>query len=256
MILCYDWHMEKENRKRRNTIFQYIQEQNKVSVTELAGMLGVTKETIRLDLEYLEHSGKITRIRGGAILCEDPQEVPVQFRKETQEEEKKKIAKAAISYVEDHSTIYLDASTTVLSLLPYLNAKKNLTIFTNSTLVASQLEKQTVYLLGGLYYAKGSRTTGTRAAEEIQNEYFDLCFMSCDGIAGKNGLATGFAEEVSLMRTAVEHSSKCILLADSTKFTKRAPHQFSKITDFDVVITTANAKQSVEDLDIKKIVFA
>ncbi len=251
--------MEKENQKRRKQIFSYIEEKQKVMVSELADHFCVTKETIRLDLDYLEKKGVVTRIHGGVLLKENPREIPLEYRIREQSDEKRKIASVAIQYVKNDQTIYMDASSSVLLLAHLLRSKKNLTIYTNSIQLANIANHNghKVFLIAGIYYAEGQRTTGGQAAESIQNEYFDACFMSCDGLCGKNGVATGYLEEVVLLRRAVEHSTKKILLADCTKLSKKASHQFAKTSDFDVLITTKPEKtEIIEDLDFRNIKIA
>lgn len=53
--------------ERQSFIFNYITKNNKVTVNELSGMLLISKETIRTDLNEMNESGLIKRCHGGAI---------------------------------------------------------------------------------------------------------------------------------------------------------------------------------------------
>lgn len=54
--------------ERRNQILAWLDEQERVTVNGLASALGVTKETIRTDLNTLARQGLIQRCHGGAII--------------------------------------------------------------------------------------------------------------------------------------------------------------------------------------------
>lgn len=58
--------------ERHFRIISLLREKNFAEVSELAGLLGVSQETIRRDLTMLETLGQLSRVRGGAALvCDD-----------------------------------------------------------------------------------------------------------------------------------------------------------------------------------------
>ena len=57
------------NVERKNTIATWLLERGRVNVAALAEALGVTKETIRRDLNELEKEGVAQRTHGGAVLA-------------------------------------------------------------------------------------------------------------------------------------------------------------------------------------------
>lgn len=64
--------MKRNIGSRRNQIVSLLQEQKNINVSGLSKALGVTKETIRKDLDYLERKGVLNRTHGGAVLCRNP----------------------------------------------------------------------------------------------------------------------------------------------------------------------------------------
>ena len=100
--------------KRRQSLVQILQTQAGTRAPELAKALGVSKGTIRNDLNALEEEGLLTRVHGGAILRRQPSQFDSSFGNRFQEhaESKLAIARTAAEHVEDGTSIMLDASTT------------------------------------------------------------------------------------------------------------------------------------------------
>jgi len=88
-----------------------------VRVEELAHQLKVSPATIRRDLDELESLGEIRRVHGGAISTGSRLEEPL-FDDKTSvaAREKRRIAEAALKYVQPNDTVFLDGGSTVLEL--------------------------------------------------------------------------------------------------------------------------------------------
>ena len=54
--------------QREEQILQLLEQHGSVEVSQLCNLFGVTKMTIRRDLDKLENEGKISRTHGGAVL--------------------------------------------------------------------------------------------------------------------------------------------------------------------------------------------
>ena len=59
--------------ERKNRILSILQTEKKVVVSELSKLFSVSEETIRRDLEKLEHEGLVVKAYGGAVLNENAQ---------------------------------------------------------------------------------------------------------------------------------------------------------------------------------------
>ena len=55
------------NQKRRAEIAKMIEEQQAVTNKELMDNFGISIETVRRDLNYLESQGVLTKVYGGAV---------------------------------------------------------------------------------------------------------------------------------------------------------------------------------------------
>lgn len=56
------------NQERRNQIVELINQKRTIKNTELIERFGISIETVRRDLEYLENQGCLQRVYGGAVL--------------------------------------------------------------------------------------------------------------------------------------------------------------------------------------------
>ncbi|MFR5523738.1 MAG: DeoR family transcriptional regulator [[Clostridium] innocuum] len=83
--------MEKRLEKRLDEISNYLLSHGKASVKELSDCFGVTMETIRKDLEFLQRKGILFRTHGGAVLRNSFTDVPIDVRTQEKIEVKKAI---------------------------------------------------------------------------------------------------------------------------------------------------------------------
>ena len=139
--------------ERYQKIMELIRQQQSVKVTELQAMFHVSDETIRRDLAALEQQGLLRCIHGGAVYdAFTAKEYHVDVRIQTNPLEKEAICREASKLIRDGESLAIEASTTTLPLGPLLAQKNNLTVVTNSILLANQISENTnneVILAGG-----------------------------------------------------------------------------------------------------------
>src|SRR5688572_14436906 len=139
--------------ERQARIAEVARSAGRVENIDLAARLGVTPETVRRDLSTLERRGVVRRVHGGAIPVERLGFEPaVAERSLAHREEKDRIAELALEEVPEEGAILLDSGTTTAQLAERLPADRQLTVITNSLLIASALAGRsglTLHLLGG-----------------------------------------------------------------------------------------------------------
>ena len=124
---------------RREEILQRLKKTNEVSVHALAADFHVSDMTIRRDLHRLEEQGLLTVHYGGATLRKNhPNMVDFSDRSDTADPYKRAIAHTAAGYIQPDDVIYLDTSTTILSMLSFL-PDCPFTVVTNALPVLQQL---------------------------------------------------------------------------------------------------------------------
>lgn len=208
--------------ERRDLILQVLNEKKYTNVTELAEQLHFSESTIRRDLKKLEQERMVYCSHGGITSNIHPNlETPLQLRLATNRHTKSVIARRAAEMVEDNMIVMMDASTSVMEMIPYLRGKKNLTIITcclSTAIQVSELLDCTLICTGGKYHAPVASLVGVSAEATIKNWFADIMFFSVHSIDAQNGL-TDQGEEVAHMKSAMlSQSRKSVLLADSSKF--------------------------------------
>ena len=89
-----------------------------ILISTMSQKLNCSEETIRRDLKEMESQNKLKRIHGGAFLPDaDDKGAPVQLRETFFSQEKERLAACAINrFIKEGDTIFLDCSTTCLTL--------------------------------------------------------------------------------------------------------------------------------------------
>ena len=208
--------------ERRQSLIQLLQRQPGLRVPELAESLGVSRGTIRNDLDALEEEGILYRVYGGAVLTKQPSFFDSSFGLRFRERAQAKllIAREAAKLVTDGGSIFLDASTTVYYLAQQLYQYHRLRVLTNGIDVARLLAKDptnTVVLLGGVLNPEGSSVSGNFGEQSIRNLHVEKAFVSCSGLSLERGMTDVHLAEAELKSLAIASAREIIALVDSSK---------------------------------------
>lgn len=227
-------------KERQNRILEIVKERKYCTVNYLSKHLFVAAITIRRDLTEMELAGLITRCHGGATIPEyENREVPFGLRNKNNFSIKEKLAKQAAKLIHTGDVVFLDASSTVSHMAEYISADQNITVITNSILIAQKLNEKHVhcYLTGGTLVENSYALVGSVAEQALSGIYANICFFSAQGIDG-NGIISDQSEaESSLRRLMIKNSEKQYFLFDSSKYGKRFTFQICSVQDIRDVIT-------------------
>ena len=140
-----------ENRK--NEILIYINQHDFADVDTLTTRFGVSRVTIRKDLDQMAKEGLITRTYGGASKINSPSLITIQNTNNiasSLELTERKIAKAAADMIEENDIVLINSSLTASYVIEYLG-NKHVTIVTNniSILTRNRHPNTTLILTGG-----------------------------------------------------------------------------------------------------------
>lgn len=211
--------------ERRQNIVRLLSDQPGIRVPEMAEIFGVSDGTIRNDLNALEDSGKLQRVRGGAVVinaqessgAHDPV-TPVDAV--AYADLKQRIARWAAETVEEGDTIFLDASSTVRFMVPYLSECKRLTLVTNGLETARQLARETIHpvvLVGGMVNRSGNATTSLIGLPMLKNLNIRTAYVSCIGFDVQAGLTERLIEEAQLKEALLTSIPHVMALVGSNK---------------------------------------
>jgi len=225
---------------RRNQIMQLLQENNSMSVEDIAKHFEVTPTSIRRDLAYLEENNFITRSRGYAQISDYPNVSDFNIRSNFKFDEKMQIAKKAIEYISSRDTIILDSGTTTLALAQQLRTKdlQKLNIITNSIPIAVTLSsKFQVFLSGGVVQEDNMALIGPETDHYFRSVSCDKVFIGATGIRQNQGLTASSPFHVSVKKQMIEAAREVYALIDSSKFNVSGVNVFCEFQYIDHLIT-------------------
>lgn len=224
---------------RRQLIVEAVMTEGAVRIEDLTGRFGISLMTAHRDIDDLVERGLLHKTRG--VVSAAPTSLVESsdlYRATRQQAEKQAIASCAAAWIEPGQSLFLDDSTTVLQLARYLPAKAPLTVITNSLTLMNDLKDTrdiTLLGLGGQYHNWCNAFMGRMTRSAIAGLRADCFFVSMSAIMDGQVFHQS-AETVETKRAMFDAAERRILLADHTKFDRRALYSFARLTEFDAVI--------------------
>lgn len=210
--------------ERRNLILSQLQAEKKVVVSELSSKFGVSEETIRRDLDKLDREGFAVKSYGGAVIREEQAvDFPFQIRQKFNVLGKQAMAELVSPLIHAGEHLFLDASSTALTVSKALKEKSALTVVTNSLEILAQLSDVSdwrVICIGGEMSENYLAFLGSIAERQIRQYYVDTMIFSCKALDMELGPMESRLEFAGIKQEMAERSKRRILVADSSKFDK------------------------------------
>jgi DeoR/GlpR family transcriptional regulator of sugar metabolism len=226
--------------QRQTEILEYIKKYQTISVRQIVKQFYISEATARRDLDALVKTGLVRRVFGGATLVEgSDKQVPLFVREREYESEKDALCRYASAFIQDGDILFLDGSSTVQFLLPYLKKFKEIIVVTNGLKIARLLSEIhiKVYLAGGLLMENSSVLIGQDTEEFIERFNADLCILSCKGLSEDGKLTDTSYEETKLRKRYLKNAKKKLVLMTSNKVGKKYIHTLCKADEVDRLIT-------------------
>ena len=228
--------------QRRQAILAEVRKTSAVSAEKLAGMFGVSVETIRRDLRGLRDQGLLERVYGGALSVRSS-EGTFAARSTRHHDRKRAIAALAAGLVGPQDTIVIDIGTTALEVARALPADFRGRVLTNSVPVAMELsgrDQVELLLSGGQVRPGDAACYGAQADAFFAQVYADKAFLGSGGVHPAAGLTDYYPHEVAARRVMLAHAGASYVLADSSKLGQVAVHRVCALTQVTAVITNAD----------------
>ncbi len=244
------------NKEREKYILERLVANKQVTVKELAAQLYASEPSIRRDLQSLENQNLLRRVHGGAILLESALselKIPFAIRELEQSDAKIIMAKKAIELVNDNDVIFLDASSTVYTLIPFLATRKNITVITNSIKALNKLAEYNINAIstGGKLLNSHFALYGEEAYTIIDTFNADIAFFSCRGLSRDGKLSDIHARENNVRKKMIANSKKRYLLCASDKIGKLYFHNLCTTNDLTGIICEVPLPDNFKFLETK-----
>lgn len=234
--------------ERHQLILRLLEERGSLRTTDLAVELAVTDETVRRDFQVLADAHQLARTHGGATsLSGRPKLQSFTERRGIRVDQKRAIAKAALSLIEPGMTYAFDSSTTAFELvlmLPDLPYR----VVTNAYAVMDHLIRMDhveLVITGGKYQPKSQTFVGRDSAAALRRHKINIAFVSCVGMDVQRGASESFEEQAGFKEVLADIAEEVVLLMDSKKLNQRAEHFFAETRCITRVITDSGADPEI-----------
>lgn len=237
--------------ERFEFIIKQLKSNPSVRLDQLSKALGVSEYTIRRDLESLDKSGLLTKVRGGAI-PHSPNAHSFRERIHVSEQEKQVIAEKAVSLIKPNSTILLDGGTTTYALAALLDMP--LTVITNNIPVAALLagrKDMDVLITGGKILSDSLVTAGSYAIQLLEQSHVDICFVGVCSLHHEIGVSSIDFFECEMKRAMVNCADKVVALTGHTKIGTAEPYKICSINKLDIIVTEIEPENEIFDPYLK-----
>ena len=227
------------NRIRQDRIKEYIEEKNVVSIKELQELFPeVSLMTIHRDLDVLENTGAIVKFRGGARSVRYAGDPEFNVRMRDNNSGKLLIARKAMELIQPHSSIFLDASTTNLTLARTL-PDINLNIFTTGPSIALELcrlHNPVVTLCCGTINRKNLALSGQNTLEMLEKINIDMAFIGVSGCSVDSGFTCGTEGDMLVKRLVIQKARTSVVMCTQEKLRCLMPYTLATMKDVDYLI--------------------
>jgi DeoR/GlpR family transcriptional regulator of sugar metabolism len=231
--------MVPEERERK--ILDLLEDQGKIAVPLLVARLNVSEATIRRDLGRLAARHAIQRVHGGAMSLNGVElEPPVLKRASLHAAEKHRIGEVAAGLIANGDTVTLLGGSTTLEVSLHLREKKNLTVITDSLLIAQNVVKQAninLIVLGGGVDSSELKMEGSLTQLCLRELHANKLIFGVRAVNFNQGLMLDRMPEVTIFRECMKAAAEAILVVDHSKFGQVATAVLGPLTAVSRVVT-------------------
>ena len=234
--------------RRRAEIMRLLLETGTAQIKDLAQAMDVSLMTIHRDLNDLQDQGLVRRIRG-AVSAEKSMLVESNYiyRARQHVDEKRRLARAAVSHVEPGNAVIWDDSSTTFHVCDFIEQVTPVTVITNALPVMERLRETTdveLIGLGGKFHRRYNGFFGLACENMIKTFHVDVALLSTTTIQG-GSLYTQDEEVVRTKQSMMAIARKKILLVDESKFHFSALNYVVDVAAFDVVLISRNVSPEI-----------
>ena len=194
----------------------------------------------------MEQRGLLRRSHGGAVSVKRVTgELSMTERQLINQEAKTAIARAAAKRIQPGETIFIDASSTALTMIPYI-PEHELTVITNSHDVMGAMgamDHVDLICTGGLFEPRSRSMIGLTAEKTLRRYKIHRMFFSGSGLDLSRGISERNSRQAAFKERVIEYSEDVCMLADASKIGQRSAFFYAECQDLTSLITTKDADE-------------
>lgn len=231
---------------RQQALLGQIRSSGRGDVEGLARSFDVTPQTIRRDLGVLCRLRLLLRVHGGAVapggVSQSDQLVNIDYdtRRLLGFEAKLAIGRLASRIIPNDASLFINIGTTTEQVANNLVNHLGLFVISNNINITNTLrrcESMQVMTAGGLVRRDDGGIVGD-ATEDFVNQFkVDYAVIGCSGIEEDGTVLEFDIREVRVTRAMISNARSVILVADGSKFERKAPVRLGNVGQLDHVVT-------------------
>ncbi|WP_407320260.1 DeoR/GlpR family DNA-binding transcription regulator [Isoptericola halotolerans] len=233
--------------ERRSALLDHVAAHGSARVVDLASALGVSRMTVRRDIDELAEQGRLRKVHGGVMTIDgDPSRLP-STGWDARTAEKEAIAEAAAALVEPGMSVGVSGGSTAWHVARRLRAVPDVTVVTNSLPVADLFDDEAfvaesrsahVVLTGGVR-TPARALVGPVAVRTLELLHCDVVFVGVHGLDPRAGLTTPNLLEAETNRALLAAGGRAVVVADHSKWRMVSLTTVADLESADVVISDA-----------------
>lgn len=234
--------------ERHGRILNLIAATSAVGVSELASELGVSKQTVRRDLDELSGSGRINRTYGGGAVRPVGVEPTFSERTRTANEERAVIGRLAVSLLSENDVLMIGTGATALGFAQELvKSFERFHVFTNNvgvgTILAPNPNISVVLTPGNLDHREGC-VHGPETLAFIDKFRADVAIYSASGLF-EGGACEVHSDVAWVDRKMIKQSRRNMLLLDHSKYGHPHMEMVCPMGEIDIIVSDALPEPSL-----------
>lgn len=226
--------------QRQKDILELIRSQGYVATEQLVRQFGVTPQTIRRDINLLCELDLIERFHGGAGRIGNAYNQPYQDRLQEGMDGKRRIARLVAARIPNGASLFLNIGTTTEAIAAELVGRTDLRIVTNNLNIANMMretEGSDVMIAGGFVRQSDGGIVGEATSDFLKQFRLDIGVIGISGIDEDGSLLDFDYQEIRAAQAIIQNSRTVFLVADHTKFGRRAMVRLGDYGDIDHLFT-------------------
>ncbi len=241
--------------ERQHALLAHIRSHGSGRVESLADQFQVTPQTIRRDLNILCNRKLLQRVHGGAVATSGatPRErelanLDYATRLLVNPEGKDHVGRLTAPIIPNDASMFINIGTTTERVAFHLTRHDGLLVITNNINIANTLRRSKairVMTAGGLVRHEDGGIVGDATEEFIDRFKVDYAVIGCSALDEDGAILEFDVREVRVAQSIIRNARSVILVADSTKFQRKAPVRLGSLDQVDYFVSDQPPPQSV-----------
>lgn len=239
--------------ERRSALLAFVSARGSANVVALVDELGVSRMTVRRDVDLLAEQGLLRKVKGGVMPAGDRGSRAARSTWEFRSAEKAAIAREATTLVEPGMSVGVSGGSTAWHVARSLLGVSDITIVTNSLPVAELFDDESaiveargshVVLTGGVR-TPSRALVGPVAVRTLGFLHCDIVFLGVHGMDPQAGLTTPNLLEAETDRALIAAGERMVVVADHSKWRSISLTTIADLDAADLVVSDAGLAPEV-----------